>query len=226
MNDFDTPERHYRVILVDDDQEIMEDVRLAIEADPDITVLETATCGTAVLDMVKRLHPDVALLDVEMPVMDGIEATRRVKARFPEVGIIMLTNFRHDAWLKEALEAGADGFLTKDSSRADIAGAIKRVALGGRVMSSKPLNMLIDKFNDQVAQPEPSFTAGVQALTPAEHQVWLEALNGKGNAQIAKSLGVTEATVKTHISAVMRKFQVRSRAELLVFCARNGAIHS
>lgn len=181
--------------------------------------------GHHVLDLVQKHHPDVVLMDVEMPKMDGIEATRQIKERFPNLGVIMLTNFRHDTWLKEALEAGADGFLTKDAPRADLCAAIKQVAKGGRFMSTKPLNMLIANYEDPNFIPDPKYTAGKQALTPAERDVWQEVLKGKGNAQIAKTLHSQESTIKTHMTSIMQKFQVRSRAELLVFSAKNGAIH-
>lgn len=219
-----TDPQHYRVILIDDDQEILADLRPIIETDPEISVEGVGFDGYYVLDLVQKHNPDVVLLDVEMPKMDGIEATRQIKARYPKLGVIMLTNFRHDTWLKEALEAGADGFLTKDAPRADLSAAIKRVAKGGRFMSTKPLNMLIANYEDPRFIPDPQFTAGEQALTPAERDVWQEVLKGKGNAQIAKVLHSKESTVKTHMTSIMQKFSVRSRAELLVFSAKNGAI--
>lgn len=217
-------DERYRVVLVDDDAEMLEDFAKSLRLDSSIDVLDIVTDPVYAQALIHKLRPSVALIDVEMPKIGGIELTRRVKAESPSVGVIMLTNFRHDDWLQEALEAGADGFITKDTPREEIAMAIKKVAHGGQVMSTRPLRMLTENYQMAKKGADPAFEQQLGSLTAAELKVWGMILQAKTNRQIARALGVEEPTVKTHVARVMQKFAARSRTELLLIAARNGKI--
>lgn len=214
----------YRVVLVDDDAEMLNDLSDSLRSEPSIEIAAVTSEAVYAEAMVNKFHPQVALIDVEMPQISGIEVCRRLKELFPSVGVIMLTNFRHDDWLKEALDAGADGFITKDTPRDEIVAAIRKVSRGGQVMSTRPLKMLTDTYQLARKGVDPAFQSSLESLTVAERKVWQMILEAKTNHQIARTLSIEEATVKTHVSKVMQKFGAGSRTELLLQAARNGKI--
>lgn len=216
-------EQKYQIILVDDDVEMLHALEQSIGLDASIDIIAAVPDPRYARALIHKSRPSVALIDVEMPELNGIELARAVKAESPGVGVIMLTNFRHDDWLQDALEAGADGFVTKDTPRDEILMAIKKVAKGGQVMSTRPLKLLTESYQTQRRQ-DATFLTQLESLTPAERRVWTMLLEAKTNRLIARELGVEEPTVKTHVAKVMQKFDARSRTELLLMAARNGFI--
>ncbi|MCX5007287.1 response regulator transcription factor [Streptomyces sp. NBC_00638] len=213
-----------RVALVDDQALMRAGFRALLDAEEGIEVVGEAADGAQGLDLVRAELPDVALVDVQMPVMTGIEATRRIAAdpALSGVRVVILTNYGLDEYVFEALRAGASGFLLKDTEPADLLQAIGVVARGEALLSPSVTRTLIGEF---VARPPDRATApGLEGLTRREREVTALAARGLSNEEIAAHMVISPLTAKTHISRAMTKLAARDRAQLVVFAYESGLV--
>jgi DNA-binding NarL/FixJ family response regulator len=211
-------------VLVADDMALVRAGFIAIlERQEDIEVAGEAENGVAVLEQVDSTKPDVVLMDVRMPVMDGIEATRRLHARPDPPRVLMLTTFDLNEYVYEAMRAGASGFLLKDVPRDELAGAIRTIARGDALLAPAITRRLIEDF---VRRPAPggSRPAAFEELTDRELEVLTLIARGLSNAEIAGELFLSEATVKTHVTRVLQKLGVRDRVQAVIAAYENGLI--
>ncbi len=216
-----------RVLLVDDQPLLRAGNRLVLETQADIEVVGEAGDGRQGMSMARSLRPDVVLMDVRMPVMDGIEATRRIVATDLPSRILVLTTFDLDEYVFAALRAGASGFLLKDVPPQDLLTGIRAVANGDAVVAPTVTRRLIDAFSDQLPDPSagPSpLEEQVRQLTEREHDVLVEVAQGRSNAEIAHRLTVSEATVKTHVGRILAKLELRDRVQVVVFAYEVGIV--
>jgi DNA-binding NarL/FixJ family response regulator len=218
------------VLLVDDQPMLRLGFRLVLDTQPDVTVVGEAADGAAALTLVRSLHPDVVLMDVRMPGMDGIEATRRITESTQHTRVLILTTFDLDEYAYAGLRAGASGFLLKDVPPADLLTAIRAVASGDAVVAPSVTRRLIDTFLPHLPNPgtadhsHPRVDAELDSLTPREREILLEVAGGYSNAEIAGRLHLSEATVKTHVGRVLNKLHVRDRVQAVVHAYEHGLI--
>jgi len=213
-----------RVLLVDDQPLIRSGFRALLDLEDDIEVVAEAADGEECLALVKEHVPAVALVDIQMPVMDGIEATRRIAAD-PElagVHVVMLTNYGMDEYVFDALRAGAAGFLVKDILPEDFLHSVRVAARGDALLAPAVTRRLIDRY---VSQPSPALTGGrLDELTDRERETVALAAHGLSNDEIARRLVISPATAKTHINRAMAKLHARDRAQLVVFAYESGLV--
>jgi DNA-binding NarL/FixJ family response regulator len=215
-----------RVALVDDQALMRAGFRALLEAEEGIEVVGEAADGEQGLALVRAEVPDIALVDVQMPVMTGIETTRRIAAdpALAGVRVVILTNYGLDSYVFEALRAGASGFLLKDTDPADLLQAIDVVAGGEALLSPSVTRTLIGEF---VSRPPDRATApGLECLTPREREVTALAARGLTNEEIATHMVISPFTVKTHVSRAMTKLGARDRAQLVVFAYESGLVRA
>jgi DNA-binding NarL/FixJ family response regulator len=214
-------ETDIRVLLVDDQELFREGVRVIVDAQEGMAVVGTAGDGLEAVRLVDELAPDVVLMDLRMPEVDGVEATRRIRAEHPEVHVVVLTTYADDESVFSALQAGARGYLTKDAGAEEIARAIARVAAGEALLDPTVQARLLDRFDaDRLAPPAPA--PGTLGLTARERQVVTLIADGLSNAEIAERLVVEESTVKTHVNRIFAKTGVRDRAQAVRYAYREG----
>ena len=210
-----------RVALVDDQALFRAGIRMLVSSQPDLEFVGEAGDGAAGVAMAAETTPDVILMDIRMPVMDGIEATRLIVASGPRPPrIVVLTTFDLDEAAARAIRGGASGFILKDADPELLLAAIRAVHSGSSVIAASATRELFEHFGQRAAvQP-----AAFESLTPREREIFLLAARGLSNAEIAKSEFLSEATVKTHISRVLAKLELRDRVQLVVFAYENGLI--
>lgn len=214
-------EAQIRVVLVDDDPMVLATLQSYLAPAPDITVVGTAQDGTEVRGAVREHDPDLVIMDIQMPRMTGIVATVELRKEFPALRIVLLTTFDEDEFLLEALDAGAAGFLLKNTSPQELVQSIRRAHRGNKVVSPGPTDRLIDNY----LLRGPSHSDNDDLGLSAREQEVLELLcRGRSNSQIADELFVAETTVKTHVSSIMRKMEVGSRLEVVVFAYENRLV--
>ncbi|MEU6530237.1 response regulator transcription factor [Streptomyces sp. NPDC046928] len=213
-----------RVALVDDQALMRAGFRALLDAEDGIEVVGEAADGAQGLDLVRAQVPDIALVDVQMPVMSGIEATRRIAAdpALAAVRVVILTNYGHDAYVFDALRAGASGFLLKDTEPADLLQAIDVVARGEALLSPSVTRTLIGEFASR--PPDRATPPGLESLTRREREVTALAARGLTNEEIAAHMVISPFTAKTHISRAMTKLGARDRAQLVVFAYESGLV--
>ncbi len=214
-----------RVVLVDDQPLIRTGLRALLDAEDDITVVAEGGDGRAGVALAAEHRPDIVLMDLQMPGMDGIEATRRVAAReeLADTRVVILTNYGLDEYVFNALRAGAAGFLLKDTEPADLVQGLRVVAEGDALLSPGITRTLISEF---VARPASEVVAeDVRLLTAREREVVALVGHGLSNAEIAERLVVSPTTAKTHVSRAMAKVHARDRAQLVVFAYETGLVH-
>lgn len=211
------------VVIVDDQALLRGGFRVLVDAAPDMTVLGEAGDGLEAVELVQRTRPDVVLMDVRMPGLDGIEATRRITD--PQLGldarVVILTTFDLDDYVFGALRAGASGFLLKDTSPEDLLAAIRVVAEGQGLLAPSVTRRLIQEFA-QRPEPAPDTSARLDVLTEREREVLVEVARGLSNAEIAEELHMSTATAKTHVSRLLMKLDVRDRTQLVVLAYETG----
>jgi DNA-binding NarL/FixJ family response regulator len=214
-----------RVLVADDQTLVRAGFRVLVESAPDLEVVGEAGDGVEAVELARRELPDVVLMDIRMPRMDGLEATRRIVAldRAEGVRVLVLTTFDLDEYVYEALRAGASGFLLKDTPPADLLAAIRVVAAGDALLAPGVTRRLIAEF---ARRPEPSAVtpAALAALTDREREVLALVARGLSNAEIAELLVVSGATAKTHVSRVLAKLHARDRAQLVMLAYETGLV--
>ncbi|NJP91458.1 response regulator transcription factor [Nonomuraea sp. FMUSA5-5] len=212
-----------RVLLVDDQALIRGGFRALLEAEDDIEVVAEAANGEQAVALALEHLPDVALVDVQMPVMDGIEATRRIAAdeRLRGVHVVILTNYGLDEYVFDALRAGAGGFLVKDTEPADLLQGVRVAARGDALLSPAITRRLIGEYVARRPEPHPE---GLDALTNREREVAALVARGLSNDEIAAHMVISPMTAKTHVSRAMTKLRARDRAQLVVFAYESGLV--
>ncbi|WP_041540049.1 response regulator [Catenulispora acidiphila] len=216
-----------RVVVADDQELVRSGFAMILDAQPDIEVVGEAGDGAAAVALTRSLSPDVVLLDVRMPVMDGIEAARQITA---EGGsrILMLTTFDVDEYVYDALYAGASGFLLKDVRRDDLVHAVRVVAAGDSLLAPSVTRRLIADVTSRrparAGDPGAAPSARLDALTPRERETLLLMARGASNAEIAARLFVSEHTVKTHVSNILMKLGLRDRVHAVIFAYDSGLV--
>jgi DNA-binding NarL/FixJ family response regulator len=212
-----------RIALVDDQEMVRAGIRLLVDEEPDMTVVAEASDGVAAIDAVERARPDVVVMDIRMPVLDGIEATRRLVAAGSPTAVLVLTTFDDDEHVFGALRAGAAGFLLKESRPQELIDAIRAIYDGGSLVGPGPTRRLVERWAqlDAAGAPPPTTSAD---LTPREVEVLVGLARGQSNKELAGSLLVSEATVKTHVSSVLAKLGLRSRVQAVVHAYESGLV--
>jgi DNA-binding NarL/FixJ family response regulator len=216
------------VLLVDDEPLLRLGFRLVLESQPDLTVVGEAADGAAAVARTAELDPDVVLMDVRMPGLDGIDATRQIVRDYPRSRVLILTTFDVDEYVFAGLRVGASGFLLKNVPPEDLLSAIRAVAAGDAVVAPKVTRRLLDAMADRLPDPggraEPGPDTRLARLTEREVDVLTELAGGLSNAEIAEALGVSEATVKTHIGRLLNKLSLRDRVQAVVFAYEIGLV--
>jgi len=212
-----------RVLIADDQELVRAGFGAILAKQPDIEVVGEAADGAAAVALTGRLHPDVVLMDVRMPNVDGIEATRRLSALGSDSRVLMLTTFDLDEHVYEAMRAGASGFLLKDVPREELASAVRTVARGDALLAPAITRRLVEDF---VRRPPPTGARNERfaELTARELEVLTLIARGRSNSEIAGELYLSEATVKTHITRVLQKLGVRDRVQAVIVAYEHGLI--
>jgi DNA-binding NarL/FixJ family response regulator len=213
-----------RVVLVDDQELVRTGFRMVLDAQPDIDVVGEAGDGGQAVELLRATTTDVVLMDVRMPRMDGIEATRKICADNEDVKVIILTTFDLDEYAFAALRAGASGFLLKDAGPAQLVAAIRAVRSGDAVVAPSTTRRLLDRFMPHLPGTDPASEAATAPLTAREREVLLLVARGHPNTEIAKRLYVTEATVKTHVGRILTKLNLRDRVQAVVYAYETGLV--
>jgi DNA-binding NarL/FixJ family response regulator len=213
------------IVLADDQELLRMGFRLVLEAQPDLEVAGEAGDGEQAVELVAELDPDIVLMDVRMPTMDGVEATRRIVAAGARSRVIILTTFDLDEYAYSALRAGASGFLLKDAPPADLLSAIRSVACGDAVVAPSTTKRLLESVADRLPDPHGTVPAhDLELLTAREREVLVEVARGLSNAEIAETLVLAEATVKTHIGNILAKLALRDRVQLVIYAYDHGLV--
>jgi DNA-binding NarL/FixJ family response regulator len=211
-----------RVLLADDQELVRSGFRLILELAEGIEIVGEAADGREAVRLAKELQPEVILMDVRMPEVDGIEATRRLRQAGVDARVLVLTTFDLDEYVYGAVRAGASGFLLKDAPREQLVTAVRTVARGEALLAPAITQRLIERF---VARPRPEEAApALTELSARELEVLRQVARGLSNAEIASELIVGEATVKTHVAHILRKLDLRDRVQAVVFAYENGVV--
>jgi DNA-binding NarL/FixJ family response regulator len=211
------------VVVADDQELVRAGFCVILDTADGITVVGEAATGAEAVAQAERLRPDVVLMDVRMPEMDGLEATRLITATPPAPKVVMLTTFDLDDYVYAALRAGASGFLLKDSPRADLIAAVRAAAGGDALLAPSVTRRLIEAFARRPAETSPS-PAQLASVTARERDVLMLMARGRSNAEIAAALVVSEATVKTHVGSLLAKLGLRDRVQAVILAYETGLI--
>ena len=212
-----------RVVVADDQGMVRTGFSILLNAQPDIEVVGEAVNGQEAIARVAELRPDVILMDVRMPVLDGLQATRQIAAEDSAPRVLVLTTFDLDDYVYEALRAGASGFLLKDASAGELAEAVRVIAAGDALLSPGVTRRLIAEFA-RLGAPRAASRKNLDELTERETEVLALVARGLSNAEIAAHLVVAEQTVKTHVSRILMKLGLRDRAQAVVFAYENALV--
>ena len=211
-----------RVLIADDQALMRTGFRMILDAQDDIEVVGEAIDGADAIRRFERLSPDVVVMDVRMPTMDGIEATRRLSALEKPARVLILTTFDLDEYVYEALRAGASGFLLKDRPPEELVAAVRVIASGEALLAPSVTRRLIEEFARRAPAVKPT---ELDELTEREREVLVLMARGLSNAEIARALFVAETTVKTHVGRVLHKLGLRDRAQAVVLAYESGLVH-
>lgn len=213
-------------VAVADDQALVRSGFVVLLRSAGIDVVGEAANGREAVDLVRREHPDVVLMDIRMPEMDGLEATRQITGddRTASTRVLILTTFDLDEYVYEALRAGASGFLLKDTLPDDLLAAVRVVAAGDALLAPKITRRLVERFVEQSPGAGPVATPGLDLLTEREREVLTLVARGLSNAELAEQLFMSHATAKTHVSRLLTKLQARDRAQLVVIAYESGVV--
>ena len=216
-----------KVLIVDDQEMIRQSLKVVLNVSPGIEVVDTADSGSEALKRVAALKPDVVLMDIRMPGMDGVEATRLIKERYPHIKVIVLTTFDDDEYVFGALQNGASGYLLKGSNVSELADAIKIAHSGGAMINPNIASKMISQFSHMAkgsmqTQVDEEATADI---TKSEWQVIRTVGQGMSNKEIAAELHLSEGTVRNTISSVLLKLSLRDRTQLAIWAVQTGAVN-
>jgi len=210
-----------RVLVVDDQPLVRSGFRMVIEERADLELVGEAADGVQALELARELKPDVILMDVRMPNLDGVEATRRLVEEGTQARILVLTTFDLDEYVYAAIRAGASGFLLKDVEPADLVDAIRVVAAGNSLFGPAATERLVARF---AQQPAPGAARSLDELTDREKEILTLLATGLSNAELAERLFLSETTVKTHVSSILRKLRVRDRVQAVIAAYDAGLV--
>ena len=215
-----------RVLLVDDQPLLRTGFRMILSAEPDLTIVGEAGDGASAVEAARRLEPDVVLMDIRMPGMDGIQATRALAGPGVEnpAKVLILTTFGLDEYVVEALRAGASGFLLKDAPPEDLVDAIRIVAAGEALLAPSVTRRLLDRVASRLPPAQDNAIPALAELTDREMEVLKLLARGLSNAEIAEKLVVSETTVKTHVSRVLAKLDIRDRVQAVIVAYETGLV--
>ena len=215
-----------RVLLVDDQPLLRTGFRMILSAEPDLTIVGEAADGASGVEAARRLQPDVVLMDIRMPGMDGIAATRALAGPGVEnpAKVLILTTFGLDEYVVEALRAGASGFLLKDAPPEDLVDAIRIVAAGEALLAPSVTRRLLDRVASRLPPATENAIPALSELTDREMEVLKLIARGLSNAEIAEKLVVSETTVKTHVSRVLAKLEIRDRVQAVILAYETGLV--
>jgi DNA-binding NarL/FixJ family response regulator len=213
-----------RVIAADDQPLMLEAFRMVLRAEDDIELVGVASDGEAAVELARRLRPDVALMDIRMPVLDGVEATRRLAEELPETRVLVLTTFDLDEYVVEALRAGASGFLLKDVEASELVHAIEVIARGEALLAPSVTRRLLDAVVGTLPAVRKARPTRLERLTDAELRVLTLVGRGLTNEEISRELFVSDSTVRTHIRHILDKLDLRDRIQAVVFAYDTGLV--
>jgi len=212
-------------LLIADDQALVRvGLRKILETEPGLVVAGEAADGEDAIAQARRLQPDLVLMDIRMPVLDGIEATRRIVRDRPSTRVLILTTFGLDQYVYDALRAGASGFMLKDAPPEEIAAAVRIVAAGEALLAPAVTRTVIEEFARREPPPARQPPPALDQLTPREREVLELLAGGKSNAEICDQLVVSEATAKTHVARVLQKLDLRDRVEAVIYAYETGLV--
>ena len=212
------------VLIADDQALVRVGLRKILDAEPETDIVGEAGDGEEAVTEARRLHPDIVLMDIRMPVLDGIEATRRIVTAQPSTRVLILTTFGLDTYVYEALRAGASGFMHKDAPPEEIAAAVRIVASGEALLAPAITRAVIEEFARQAPAQTPVSPTAIAELTPREHEVFELLARGMSNPEICKQLFITEATAKTHVARILQKLDLRDRVQAVIYAYETGLL--
>jgi len=211
-------------VLICDDQALARmGLRKILEAEREVTVVGEAADGEEAVAEARRLRPDLVLMDIRMPALDGIEATRRIVAAQPSTRVVIITTFGLDEYVYDALRAGASGFMLKDAPPEEIAAAVRVVAAGDALLAPAVTRAVIEEFARR-EPPKAAPPAALEELTPREREVLQLLARGRSNAEICSELVISEATAKTHVARVLQKLDLRDRIQAVIYAYESGVV--
>jgi two-component system response regulator NreC len=211
-----------RIIVADDHTIVREGVRLLLDAQMDMEVVGEAADGQQALTQVRKLKPDIVLIDISMPVLNGLEATRAIKREYPQIHVIVLTMYESDEYFFQVLDAGASGYVLKKAASADLAAAIRAVHAGDVFLYPSVARRLVADYLTRVKSGEEQ--SSYDGLTPREREVLRLIAEGYTNQVIAEKLVISPSTVQTHRTRIMQRLNLHSRAELIQYAVRKGLL--
>ena len=221
--------RTLRIALVDDQDLVRSGFRMILDAQKDMCVVGQASDGVGVLPMVKATQPDIVLMDIRMPTLDGISATHAVLGSHPDLKVLILTTFDLDDYLVAAMRAGASGFLLKDSTAPELLAGIRAVARGDSVVAPSATRRLLKRWFAPTGPAAPSelgtvHTESIDALSDREKEIVTLVGRAMSNAEIAQHLVLAESTIKSHLNRILHKLELRDRAQLIVLAYESGLV--
>jgi DNA-binding NarL/FixJ family response regulator len=212
------------VLIADDQALVRVGLRKIFESEPDMTVVGEANDGEQAVAAAIRLRPDVTVMDIRMPVLDGIEATRRITTASPDARVIVLTTFGLDTYVYESLRAGASGFMLKDAPPEEIAAAVRIVAGGDALLAPAITRAVIEQFTRAPVAATTDDPPSLAELTPREREVFALLVQGLSNPEICRKLVISEATTKTHVARILQKLALRDRVQAVIFAYESGLV--
>jgi DNA-binding NarL/FixJ family response regulator len=208
-----------KVIICDDQATVRDGLVMLLKLEPDIDVVGTAEDGAEAVDMVAHKVPDLVLMDLKMPIMNGVEATRQITMKYPEVKVLVLTTYADDEWVFDAIQAGASGYLLKDTPREELIRAVRGTAAGKTYIDPSIAKKVLDQVSSRQTQPATLVTS---KLTEREVEVLRLIAKGLSNADIADRLFLSDGTVRNHVSAILTKLGVSDRTQAAVIAIQHG----
>jgi DNA-binding NarL/FixJ family response regulator len=213
-----------RVLIADDQALVRVGLRKILDTEPEVDVVGEAVDGEDAVANARQLRPDVVLMDIRMPALDGIEATRRITREQPRTRVLILTTFGLDSYVYDALRAGASGFMLKDAPPEEIAAAVRIVASGEALLAPAVTRIVIEEFARQPPHRDVQQPRALEELTPREREVLDLLARGLSNAEICERLVISEATTKTHVARILQKLDLRDRIQAVIYAYEHGVV--
>ena len=208
-----------KVIICDDQAIVRDGLAMLLKLEPDIEIAGSAEDGAEAIEIVADKKPDLILMDLKMPIMNGVEATRQIVAKYPEVRVLVLTTYADDEWVFDAIQAGASGYLLKDTPREELIRAVRGTVTGKTYVDPSVAGKVLEQFSSRQTQPATLITA---KLTQREVEVLRLIAKGSSNADIADRLSLSDGTVRNHVSAILAKLGVSDRTQAAVIAIQHG----